>query len=151
MCHLAPSQLHCFCFLQGGDEILKLLCQRNGCRMITLNQPSGGTGWWWGTYAYYKSSSFSVSSLRSPTCFIQFLTVLCFPWSLSYQESVGRIAWTKIDNRCSWVLSCFSHVWLFAILWTVAHEALLSMGLSREECQSGLPCPPPRDLLDPGI
>ena len=65
----------------------------------------------------------------------------------------GRIAWTTIDNRCSRVLSRFSHahVWLLAILWTVAHKALLSMRLSREEYQSGLLCPPPRDPLDPGI
>ena len=31
------------------------------------------------------------------------------------------------------VLSCFSHDWLFAILWTVAHQAPLSMGFSRHE------------------
>ena len=35
--------------------------------------------------------------------------------------------------------------------WTVAHQDLLSMGFSRQEYSSGLPCPPPRDLLDPGI
>ena len=28
---------------------------------------------------------------------------------------------------------------------------LLSMGFSRQEYQSGLPCPPPEDLPDPGI
>ena len=49
------------------------------------------------------------------------------------------------------VLSHFSHVGLFAIPQTVAHQAPLSMGLSREENWSGLPCPPPVDLLDPGI
>ena len=37
----------------------------------------------------------------------------------------------------------FSHVWLFAILWAVAHQAPLSMGFSRQEYWSGLPCPPP--------
>ena len=45
------------------------------------------------------------------------------------------------------VLSCFSHVWLFATLWIVAHWAPLSMGLSRQEYWSGLLCPPPEDLL----
>ena len=34
--------------------------------------------------------------------------------------------------------------------WTVAHEAPLSMGFSRQEYWSGLPCPPPGDLPDPG-
>ena len=36
-------------------------------------------------------------------------------------------------------------------LWTVAHQAPLSMGFSRQEYWSGLPCPPPGDLPDPGI
>ena len=49
------------------------------------------------------------------------------------------------------VLSRFSSVRLFATLWTVAHEAPLSMGFSRQEYWSGLPCPPPGDLPDPGI
>ena len=48
-------------------------------------------------------------------------------------------------------LSCFSCVWLFATPWTIASQALLSMGLSRQEYWSGLPCSPPGDLPDPGI
>ena len=35
--------------------------------------------------------------------------------------------------------------------WTVAHQALLSMGFSRQEYQSRLPCPPPGDLPGSGI
>ena len=49
------------------------------------------------------------------------------------------------------MLSCFSHVQLFATLWTVAFQAPLSMGFSRQEYWSGLLCPPPGNLLDPGI
>ena len=49
------------------------------------------------------------------------------------------------------MFSCFSHVQLFAMLWTVAHQAPLSMGFSMQEHWSGLPCPSPGDLLDPGI
>ena len=41
-------------------------------------------------------------------------------------------------------------VQLFVTPLTVAHEALLSMGFSRQEYWSGLPCPPPGDLPDPG-
>ena len=44
-----------------------------------------------------------------------------------------------------------SHVGLFATPWTVAHQAPLSMGFSRQEYGSGLPFPSPGDLLDPGI
>ena len=49
------------------------------------------------------------------------------------------------------VLSRFSHVWLFATLWTVARQAPPSMGFSRQEFWSGLPFPPPGVLPDPGI
>ena len=35
-------------------------------------------------------------------------------------------------------------------LWTVAHQAPLSMGFSRQEYWSGLTCPPPGDLPEPG-
>ena len=45
------------------------------------------------------------------------------------------------------VLSCFSHVWLFATLLTVACQA----PLSRQEYWNGLPCPTPGNLPDPGI
>ena len=48
------------------------------------------------------------------------------------------------------VLSRFSRVQLFSALWTVAHQAPLSMGFSRQEYWSRLPCPPPGDLPDPG-
>ena len=44
----------------------------------------------------------------------------------------------------------FSHIQLFEILQTAAHQAL-SMGCSRQEHWSGLPCPPPGDLPYPGI
>ena len=40
-------------------------------------------------------------------------------------------------------LSHFSPVRLFATPWTVAHQASLSMGFSRQEYLSGLPLPPP--------
>ena len=49
------------------------------------------------------------------------------------------------------VLSCFSHVRLCVSLWTVASQAPLSTEFSRQEYWSELPCPPPRDLPDPGI
>ena len=48
------------------------------------------------------------------------------------------------------MLSCFSCVRLCVTLWTVAHQTLLSMGFSRQEFWSVLPCPPPGDI-PPGI
>ena len=78
-------------------------------------------------------------------------------WNHSFKRSI----WTFVDkikrlksypqfkNRCC---CCrFSLVRLCASLWTVACQAPLSMGISRQEYCSGLPCPPPRDLPDPGI
>ena len=44
-----------------------------------------------------------------------------------------------------------SHVWLFVILWTVAHQAPLTMGFSRQEYWNRLPYPPLGDLPNPGI
>ena len=45
-----------------------------------------------------------------------------------------------------WVLSCFCN-----LVDCVALQAPLSMGFSRQEYWSGLPCPPPRQLPNPGI
>ena len=47
------------------------------------------------------------------------------------------------------MLSHFSHVQLFVTLWTVAHQAPLTMGFSRQEYWSGLPCPPPGESSPP--
>ena len=46
--------------------------------------------------------------------------------------------WSEVKS-----LSC---VWLFATPWTVAYQALPSMGFSRQEYWSGLPFPSPGDL-----
>ena len=49
------------------------------------------------------------------------------------------------------MLGWFSRFQLFVTLWGIAHQAPLSMGFSRQEYWSGLPCPPPGDLPGPGI
>ena len=54
-------------------------------------------------------------------------------------------------NVCCAVLSRFSQVWRFVTLWAIAFQAPLSMGFSRQEYWSGLPCPPLGDLPNPGI
>ena len=54
-------------------------------------------------------------------------------------------------NKTARVLTCFSCVQLFVNPWIIACQAPLSMGFSRQEHWSGLPCPPPGDLPDPGI
>ena len=74
-------------------------------------------------------------------------------WDLSYLTRLnpGPRQWKRRVLTLTCVLTCFSHVWLFATPRTVALQAPLSMGLSRQEYWSGLPLPSPRDLPDQGI
>ena len=66
---------------------------------------------------------------------------------------IGQLAngTSQVSTDSACMLSCFSRVWLFATLWTVACQVPLSMGFSRQKYCSRLPFPPPRDLPDPGI
>ena len=66
------------------------------------------------------------------------------------QESLTQNS-LHIYNCQLCMFSHFSHIRLFATLWTVACQASLSMGFSRQEYWSGLPFPAPGDLPDPGI
>ena len=68
-------------------------------------------------------------------------------WCLGTWRGVIRV-FCVCALVCAQSLGC---VWLSATLWTVAHQAPLSMGFSRQECWSGLPFPPPGDLPNPGI
>ena len=76
-------------------------------------------------------------SLWSPT-----LRPLVWPWW-------GLFEGTCVASVC--VLSRFSRAQLFATPWTVPSQAPLSIGFSRQEHWSKLPCPSPGDLPDPGI
>ena len=81
---------------------------------------------------------------------------LCHPMAWGPPESSVHIIFQArilewIDISLSGSSVHDTHVLLFVILWTVACQAPLSMGFSRPEYQSGLPCPPPGDLPDPGI
>ena len=57
----------------------------------------------------------------------------------------------EIRKVCCACARSLSRVRFSATLWTVARQAPLSMGFSRQEDRSGLPCPPPGDLPDLGI
>ena len=62
-----------------------------------------------------------------------------------------KIFLSYLKNHSACMLSRFSRVWPFVTPWAVAHQASLSVEFSRQEFWSGLPCPPPGDLPDPGI
>ena len=78
-------------------------------------------------------------------------------------QVVQKISWSSpvylrilrpeehLEQTLACVLNHFSRVRLFATLWTEALQTPLSMGFSRKEYWSGLPCPPPGDLPGPGI
>ena len=70
---------------------------------------------------------------------------------LCLQVSLSCVHACVYGCMCVCMLNHFSCVWLCVALWTVAYQAPLSMGFSRQEYWSGFPCPPPRDLLDSGI
>ena len=66
-------------------------------------------------------------------------TLLNVMWQPRWEGSLG-------EN-----VKSFSRVLLFATLWTVAYQAPLSTGFSRQESWSGLPFPSPGDFRDSGI
>ena len=78
-------------------------------------------------------------TVRNP--FLVFMVLRVTLWYFVRQPLLTKWKWKVF-------LSC---VWLFATSGTVAHQAPLSMGFSRQEDWSGLPFPPPGHHPDPGI
>ena len=78
-------------------------------------------------------------------------------WEIAWTEEPGglqSVGSQKIRRDLAHVhvmLSRFSRVQLHAALWTVALQAPLSMGFSRQEYWCGLPFPSPGDLPNPEI
>ena len=74
-------------------------------------------------------------------------------WRVS-QESSGLVTCFLVSAQAAMTLACvlsrFSYVWLFVTPWTIAHQAPLSLGFSRQEYWSGLPGPPPEDFPTQG-
>ena len=62
---------------------------------------------------------------------------------------LGSHSWCCTFYALICMLNCFSHVWLFAILWTIVLQACMSTGFSRQEYWSGYPFPSPEDLPNP--
>ena len=68
-----------------------------------------------------------------------------------FQVLVGIENMPKSFTVRTCMLSHLSPVQLFETPWTVAHQAPLSLGFSRQEYWSGLSFPSPGDLPDPGV
>ena len=74
-------------------------------------------------------------------------TLMCYsPSGHKESNTTGQLS-TLPACMLSW-FSCF---WLFATLWTIAHQDPLSIRFSRKEYWSGLSCTPPEDLPNLGI
>ena len=74
--------------------------------------------------------------------------LMLFPLLCSINSHLGRFSFF---SSMKVKVKSLSRAQLFATLWTVAYQAPLSMGFSRQEYWSGLPFPSPGDLPDPGI
>ena len=97
--------------------------------------------WWTGVFKIEdKQSIFSQGFIVSP-------------WGPDRERwhACKGVFWKMCVCVCLCVFRCFSHVWLFETPRTVAHQAPMSMGFSRQEYWSGLPFPSPGNLPDPGI
>ena len=91
---------------------------------LSANQSKDSSNW--SSTQSRKSSQFSVRILKL---------------------SIGVIG---VGFQCQ-LVKLLSRVQLFATPWTVAHQAPLSIGFSRQEYWSGLPFLSPGDLPNPGI
>ena len=76
---------------------------------------------------------------------------LCLLWESRMNVFVPMTHRHNIDSVRTCVFSRFESCPTLCGPWTVAHQAPPSMGFSRQEYWSGLPCPPPGDLPDSGI
>ena len=84
-----------------------------------------------------------------------FLIVFSVIYSITFMGSGdGRgkeVQERWLEKVSQLIVKSLIRVWLFATLYTVAYQAPPSMGFSRQEYWSGLPCPSPGDLPNPGI
>ena len=83
---------------------------------------------------------------------LPFLSPAC-TFGSSWITYCWSLAWRILTITllaCVCMCCYFSHVQLFETLWIVARQAPLSMGFSRQEYWSGLPCPPPGHIPDQG-
>ena len=118
-----------------------------------------------GSSVFSRNPASTSGSLRFTYCWsltwriLNITLLVCEMSEITSQPGWNLIFWPDkiIQNICrnsSYLLVCVCVcvcVRARATPWTVAHQAPLSMGFSRQEYWSGLPLPPPRDFPNPGI
>ena len=104
---------------------------------------------------YRAKSPQNMPAHHENSCFFLLLSIL--PSRRQLKVARKLMTWADAPGarlelcNCGKKVTSLSHVRLFATSWTVAYQASLSMGFSRQEYWSGLPFPSPGDLPDPGI
>ena len=110
-----------------------------------------------------KSSLFIFSAGKTPSELESTGLQLTLSTTKANIHSQGRNRDADIENKCVAdkrgegytgrpALTCIHTIdWPFATPWTLAPQAPLSMGFSRQEYWSRSPCPSPGDLPDPGM
>ena len=137
---------------KGSEYVnwFRVLQSQARCSGSTWLPPSHSTTWLFQTPTQLSMRVQCVPSTLAGrgSSFVSHLSL--YLWIQNVGPSVRGHWWGR--GHLAWcVLSYFSRVRLFATLWTVAHQASRSMGLSRQECWSGLPFPTPGDLSEAGI
>ena len=130
--------IHPFCFCRP-PELGHQSCSVLGLGFIPL------TPWF---------SGLQIQTRMTPPDFLGLQLIDGRLWDFSasiivWANSSQQWGYTRSYRMC--MLSCFSCVWLFATLWTIALQASLSMGFSRQEDWSGLSFPALGDLPNPGF
>ena len=123
------------------------------CKLVLLNSSGLTLTSHWSSFLNYFHYYLSLQSF-----FLSYLCCFFFQTGFGVAQpgfpAVCLVGVEGLRPYCillsAWVLSHFSHVQLFATLWTVARQAPLTIGFSRQEYWSGLPCPPPEGLPDSG-
>ena len=93
----------------------------------------------------WQTSSFGVQQAQTEIPALPFMSHVISNCIYPVETSVSS------STKCAGMLGCFSHVWFFETLWTIACQTPLSTGFCGQENWSLLLCPPLGDLTNPGI
>ena len=131
--------------LPGNSQNIYSWCPLRTCHFINIDK--------WDPHLSPPKEAYKLSISKSEVFidFLYWISYLC-EWhhhfsSLLPHPKIGRFF---PDSLFLFEAKSLSRVRLFASPWTVAPQAPLSMGFSRQEYWSGLPFPSPGDLLNPG-
>ena len=107
------------------------------CVRAEAERMSGKIGWGGGSLREPRGEAWRWMTLGA--------SMHLMPWSCA--QKLGYVKVHFVFCVCCHCSVAKSH--LSVTLWTIAHQALLSVGFSRQEYWSRLPCPPPGDLPNP--